>query len=241
MLAIHWSPVKNTKNILKNGISKSKNGLYCYPLTGNKQIDSWWAKAFNLKGYKKHRNQYNGFVFKIVKEDLPGCFDHGYGYTAWDNFKMNIKTLEELELRYRDRIINKIGEKIIKQKFINSEEFKKLSTKLYREYSFIYTSMDDPILIENTFDDWLESQVDDQYAPIIDIFMEAGKNELKKNKNIIDESLNDKSFLEDTFSDWQIILSRSISKERIIKIVSNRNEYGKILYKNKKYKNDCTS
>lgn len=32
MLVVHWSPVNNTKNILKNGITKSQNGVYCFPV-----------------------------------------------------------------------------------------------------------------------------------------------------------------------------------------------------------------
>ena len=93
MLVIHWSAVKNTKKILKNGITKSKNGLYCFPLTGNKKLDHWWVTAFNQYGYRKHRVQYNGFIFKIEKEDMPACFGHAYGHTSRDIFEMEITDL----------------------------------------------------------------------------------------------------------------------------------------------------
>ena len=96
MLAIHWSPVKNTKNILKNGITKSKTGLYCFPLTGNYTMDKRWISILS-----RSRKRYNGFVFKIEKEDLPAVFDEWIGYTTGDKFKMEIKSLEELESRYR--------------------------------------------------------------------------------------------------------------------------------------------
>jgi hypothetical protein len=236
MLVVHWSPVKNTKNILKNGISKSKNGLYCFPLTGYKYVDSWWVKAFNLKHYSKHHRQYNGFIFRIKKDDLPACFDHASGHTTLDTFEMEIKNLKELELRYRERIIHKIGEKILKQNICKTKEYLKLSEKLYEKYEFEYESLDDPVLLENTFSDWLDSQSIDKYAPVIDKFLEAGKAEIEKNPNIVKKSLHDLDFLENTFSDWQIILSGSISPNRIIKIISARDEYGKVLYKNKKYK-----
>jgi predicted Zn-dependent protease len=34
MLVVHWSPVKNTRRILRTGIRKSPEGLFCFPLTG---------------------------------------------------------------------------------------------------------------------------------------------------------------------------------------------------------------
>jgi hypothetical protein len=71
MLAVHWSPVKNTKNILHNGIHKSKGGVYCFPLTGQPSLDKWWANAFRRR---RPRTAYNGFVFRIVQSDLPASF-----------------------------------------------------------------------------------------------------------------------------------------------------------------------
>ena len=81
MLAIHWSPVNNTKRILKNGISKSKNGLYCFPLTGHKNIDHWWVKTFKTCR-KGSRVQYNGFIFRIEQNDMPAYFGHWFGHTT---------------------------------------------------------------------------------------------------------------------------------------------------------------
>ena len=72
MLAIHWSPVKNTGKILKNGIRKSKNGLYCFPLTGHREIDKHWIKGFGLK--YRQRVEYNGFIFRIEQQDFACVF-----------------------------------------------------------------------------------------------------------------------------------------------------------------------
>lgn len=46
MLAIHWTPVNNAKNILKKGIQKNKNGVYCFPLTGIAHLYRWWVNFF---------------------------------------------------------------------------------------------------------------------------------------------------------------------------------------------------
>lgn len=63
MLVIHWSPVNNSKHILKNGIRKNQRGVYCFPLTGHRSLDKWWMKA--LKRYRKDGKKYNGFIFRV--------------------------------------------------------------------------------------------------------------------------------------------------------------------------------
>jgi hypothetical protein len=95
MLAVHWTPVNNTKTILKNGITKSKKGLYCFPLTGHKSLDRWWINFFNQCGVR-HKKKYNGIVFRLKQQDLPAYFGHWIGATNKDDFKKeitNIKTL----------------------------------------------------------------------------------------------------------------------------------------------------
>jgi len=75
MLAVHWTPVSKTKSILKNGISKSKKGLYCFPLTGLKSLDRWWIHFFNQCGARQ-RKKYNGVVFRLKQSDMPAYFGH---------------------------------------------------------------------------------------------------------------------------------------------------------------------
>jgi hypothetical protein len=192
MLAIHWSPVKNTKNILKNGISKSKTGLYCFPLTGDYSMDKWWVSIL-----RSGRKQYNGFVFKIENGDLPAVFEDWIGHTTQDTFKMEINSLEELKPRYRERMVSKFGQNIVGQKYYKTLE----------------------ILLSNK-----------EYEAMDEFFLEKGNAEIHSKK----ELFYDKDFLRNAFKHWQIILSRSINPNRIMKIISNRNEYGRILYKNKK-------
>jgi hypothetical protein len=244
MLAIHWSPVKNTKKILKNGILKSRNGLYCFPLTGEKNLDQWWVKLFNQWKGKGYRVPYNGFVFRIEKEDMPACFDEYYDYTNADTFEMQINTIEELELRYRERIIQAIGKKILKLEVSKTEEFLKKKNERIANFPSFYKSINDPELSDYVFKDWLFHQILERCKGMSSfrdnieenkIFKEKGNNEIQKNEDLLKGVFNDFDLLDDAFSTWQIILSRSIGPNRIIKIISNQDEYGKILHKNKKY------
>jgi hypothetical protein len=111
MLAIHWTPVNKTKHILKNGITKSKNGLYCFPMTGDKVLDKWWINFFNNCNVRP-RKKYNGIIFRITKQDLPAYFGHWIGTTKRDDFEKPIKTIKELDFRFRDCLLYRLGEMI---------------------------------------------------------------------------------------------------------------------------------
>lgn len=109
MLAIHWAPVGNTKHILKNGIRKTKRGLYCFPLTGHKVLDKWWVNFFN-NHTNRGRKKFNGIVFRITQADMPAKFGHWIGSTSKDNFEKEINDLETLERQYRDTVLCRMGE-----------------------------------------------------------------------------------------------------------------------------------
>ena len=109
---------------------------------------------------------------------------------------MEIKSLEELESRYREEIISRFG--------------------------FHNVNLD---LATNL-----------EWEAMFDLFFETGQSEIQKDNKLINKLLNDPDHIDDTFGHWQIILSRSISSDRIIKIISDRNEYGKVLHKKKKNK-----
>jgi len=188
MLAIHWTPVNNTKKIIRNGITKSHNGLYCFPLTGHRTVDQWWVKAFNHFKWRD-RVQYNGIVFRIEEADLPAYFGDYAFHTTRDVFIKEITSLKDLQQEYRETILWRIGERI-----------------------FNY--------------DWQKS----------DEYLEIATEELKKEKRIISNAMNDLGFMEYIFENYQIVLSKSIAPNRIIKIITSRNEYGRILYKSKKDK-----
>lgn len=111
MLAVHWAPVSKTKTILKNGITRSGNGLYCFPLTGHKAIDRWWVTFFNYST-SRERKKYNGIVFRIKKADLPAYFGYWMGATTQDSYEKKITTLKELGAQFRETLLWRLGERI---------------------------------------------------------------------------------------------------------------------------------
>lgn len=187
MLAIHWSPVNNSKNILNNGIRKTKNGVYCFPLTGHLSLDRWWMKQ--LKRSRKDGKKYNGFIFRIEEKDLPAYFGHYMGVTTMDKCKNPIDTLKKLGEELQETIIWRIGEKSLG----------------YR----------------------LELRSDEE-------FMRAGREEIKKRPEAYQEVLTDARFMEYILEDLQIVLDQSIPAKRIIKVIPPSEQFGRIMYKEKK-------
>lgn len=187
MLAVHWAPVSKTKSILKNGITRSGNGLYCFPLTGHKALDRWWVTFFNYTASRK-RKKYNGIVFRIRKEDLPAYFGNWVGATTHDDYKKEIKTLKELGAQFRETILFRLGEHLAWQAGIGH---------LHHE---------DPTAL---------------YLGLVE-------KELKKSQKVLKEQMSDPSFMSFTLEDYQIVLSHSISADRIIKVLPKENEFGKV-------------
>jgi len=99
MLAVHWSPVKNTRQILRSGIKKSRDGLFCFPLTGNPYVDRWWVKMLRRCRARK-RNSYNGFVFRIEQSDLPATYSTFFA-TAFGGRIESYTSLKKLEALFR--------------------------------------------------------------------------------------------------------------------------------------------
>ena len=112
MLAVHWTPVSNTKGILKNGITKSKKGLFCFPLTGHKFLDRWWLYFFNQCGVRA-RKQYNGIVFRLKQQDMPAYFGHWVGAINNSDFKKEITDLKTLGQEFREAITWRLGEEML--------------------------------------------------------------------------------------------------------------------------------
>jgi hypothetical protein len=187
MLVVHWTPVNNTKSILKNGIRKSKTGVYCFPLTGHKLLDKWWVNFFNQEGVR-HRKKYNGIVFRITQEDLPAYFGHWVGAQ-----EKKITELKEFEAEYRNSILWRIGERIARAE---------------------------------SFEAWKDGG--DNFVPLSEAVVTA-------NPKIIQEHMNSFGFMGYTFEDYQIILSNSISPNRIIKVLPQGNEFGRVLKQKKKF------
>lgn len=75
-LVVHWSPVKNTRQILRLGIQKGRRGLYCSPLFGVPLLDRAWPKMFRECHWKRSVARYNGFVFRLTQADMPAAFSN---------------------------------------------------------------------------------------------------------------------------------------------------------------------
>lgn len=190
MLAVHWTPVNNTKTILKNGIRPSDLGVFCFPLTGNMQLDRWWIRAFN-KWKWRQRKKYNGIIFRITQEDMPAHFGHVIG-SRGDKDQLNITDLKELEKNYRETVLWRIGEQIGWK-------------------------------IEPTA--WSMS---DQYTQL-------AEEAIKADKRVLTDNMNDYDLMRYTFEDYEIILSRAISPDRIIKVISAEGDTGREQRRKKKY------
>lgn len=192
MLAVHWTPVSNTGNVLKNGIRKSKTGLYCFPLTGNKHLDAWWVKYLNQ--YVRDRKKYAGIVFRITENDMPACFSHWIGHTTKDSFTKEIKSIKDLTKTFRETLVWRMAAITLHRKHpgrsITHEEIDELSVRLLKADSTI-----------------------------------------SLNRDL--QSFDLRSF---AFDDHQIVLSHSISSKRIIKVLPQGNEHGRILKRYKQHR-----
>ena len=71
---------------------------------------------------------------------------------------------------------------------------------------------------------------------MIRIFLQLGKEEMKKNPEIYKETLTDAVFMEYILEDCQIVLTKSINANRIIRVIPPAEEFGRVLYKSKKDK-----
>ncbi len=195
MLAVHWTPVNKTKKVLKKGIKKNKNGVFCFPLTGHKPIDNWWVSFFNQSNVR-HKKRYNGIVFRVTEEDLPAYFGSWVGATNKDNFKKEITDLKTLNKEYRNNILYRMGAEIAYER-----------------------NLDCGIFDMNALND---------------LYTNLAEEELNKNPNALIDRINSLEFMKYALEDYQIVLSKSIPPERIIKIKPKGNEFGKVLKKQKK-------
>lgn len=194
MLAVHWAPVSKTKAILKNGITKSNKGLYCFPLTGHKSLDRWWLYFFNQCRVRQ-RKQYNGFVFRLQQQDMPAYFGYWMGATTRHNFDKKITDIKKLTAEYRDMVLERLGEQIGNKTNAGHNIFDgKKMWQLYRQLA---------------------------------------EREIAKSPKALTDSFNDLDLMTHTLEDYQIVLSHSISPNRIIKILPQGDEFGKVLRRKK--------
>jgi hypothetical protein len=196
MLAVHWTPVSKTKTIFKNGITKSKKGLYCFPLTGIKSLDRWWIYFFNQCGVRQ-RKKYNGIVFRLKQEDMPAYFGHWIGATNRDDFKKEITNLKTLGKEFRKTVLWRLGEELARK-----------------------SNLDNGI---------------SDYEKQTELYLELAELEVQKSSKILTEKTADLDFMTFALEDYQIVLTNSISADRILKVLPQGDEFGRVRRLRKKY------
>ncbi|MCL2648571.1 MAG: hypothetical protein FWD61_16460 [Phycisphaerales bacterium] len=198
MLAVHWAPVSKTKTILKNGIRKSKNGLFCFPLTGHKSLDRWWIYYFN-QCRTRRRAKYNGFVFRMMPQDFPAYFGPWIGLnnkTLKKDVKKEITSIKQLGMEFRETLMWRLGELLAYEKKIGPVEL--------AEWDKFYLGL--------------------------------AEQELKKSPKALIDKLNNLNFMTYTLEDYQVVLTHSIPAARIMKILPQGDEFGRVLRRQKKAK-----
>ena len=127
MLVIHWSKQNRTQQILSNGIRPSKRkrsgyirGVYVYPFSKNRTLSGNWKR--NLKSWDHVRGNFNGFVFRLEKEDFP--LYAGYWFFNRSNPEdTKVNHLKELEEKYGGFFSGDIVHKTIDGIPINWDDF----------------------------------------------------------------------------------------------------------------------
>jgi len=195
MLAVHWTPVSNTRHILKNGIAKSRRGVFCFPLTGHKSVDRWWVSFFNQCGVRP-RKRCNGIVFRITEADMPAYFGHWTGATNNFRFDKEIPDLKSLGGEFRDIILWRLGEEIAwKLNHANSSAPRVPS-------------------VENDY-------------------QSLARQALGTDPALFARRMQSLDAMLYTFEDYQIVLSHAIPANRILKVLPQGNEFGRILRQRK--------
>ncbi len=196
MLAVHWTPVSKTKNILKYGITKSKKGLYCFPLTGHKALDRWWLYFFN-QCRARQRKKYNGIVFRIEQQDLPAYFGNYRGATNYDVFKKEITTIKQLGLEFKRIMTWRLGEILAQKTNLGNDIF--------------------------------------DHDKQTELYLRLAEQEITKSPKALTENLNDLNFMTYALEDYQVVLTHSIPANRIVKLIPQGDEFGRVQRLKKKY------
>jgi hypothetical protein len=155
MLAIHWSPVKNTKVILRNGIRQTKGATYCFPLTGEPYVDKFWARAFRQW---RPRTAYNGFIFRVVQDDLPAAFSEWIQHH--ETCEKPLTSISQIQAEFESAIVSRIGERKFCFRSDGSYNHHLDAAKLGREFvaqnpqSYLEALDSDPGFLAYIFEDY---------------------------------------------------------------------------------------
>jgi hypothetical protein len=67
-----------------------------------------------------------------------------------------------------------------------------------------------------------------------ELFLKLAEKEIQQSPITMTERLNDLNFMTNAFGDYQIVLSKSIPPERIIKLLPQGAEFGRVIRRRKK-------
>jgi hypothetical protein len=220
MLAVHWSPVKNTKIICKNGIRKDARGVFCFPLTGHFFLDRWWPRAFRTWTPGHAPSAFNGFVFRLTDEDCPAYF----GHWGAEGAVKPLQSVAAIQQSFRETLIWRIGEAAwngwvpCTRQACRCEELGPARAVLA---------------------DIVSSKRSDAHTTWNGAIEDLGQAVVRHDpRRYTDCLMQNVSFLQFVFEDFEIVLSHSITPHRILKIMPGGHEFGRSQYQRKKHRTD---
>jgi hypothetical protein len=72
-----------------------------------------------------------------------------------------------------------------------------------------------------------------EFEKINELYLTLAETEIKNHPKVLIEKMNSLNFMSFAFEDYQIVLSNSITSDRIIKVIPQGNEFGRILKRKK--------
>ena len=72
-----------------------------------------------------------------------------------------------------------------------------------------------------------------EFGKINELYVRLAESEIKNHPKVLIEKMNSLDFMSFTFEDYQIVLSNSIAPDRIIKVIPQGNEFGRVLKRKK--------
>jgi len=203
--------VANTTKILRNGIhiSKKYRGVFCFPLIGHPSTIRFWPQFLRRTQYKNANGRYNGFVFRLVEEDMPAGFGNWIFYK-----KPSVKSDSSVVFHTLDSLKDAVHRQILF--FIFFYERSDLIPADVLEKLPPWDEVNKP-----GFDDdvWYQ-KLSEQYPQITQKY------------------LNDPGWALFAFEDIEIVISRRVSPDRIVKIISQTTHSGRQQHRQAKLKMD---
>ena len=133
---VHWAKHNRTGSILANGIrpsfrrrngeQKNSKGVYVFPFSRNQTLSGNWRR--NLKTWDRKLGNYNGFVFRLTKDDFP--LIAGYWFFNRSRFEdSSVSTIQDLGEKFGDFFSGSILEPSADGFYYDWEDFEIIISK----------------------------------------------------------------------------------------------------------------